>query len=315
MFYNLENFFDTIDDPLTNDEEYLPNADKRWNTDKYNRKTKNICEVITKINDGKLPNLLGVCEIEHKSILTDISNNLTNSNYGISHFESPDKRGIDVGLLYDNNIFKLISEKAINVELQVSRHSQELGNSSKSKEVTHTVKTRDILQTKLSYLTDTLCVFVCHFPSRRGGKEASDYKRSQVAQTLRTAIDFEQAKNPRLKFIIMGDFNDEPLDHAIKSVLKADKASTTNTGLINLFYDLDVNKEGSYKYHNEMNMLDQIIISSNLWNPSVTSNIYNPSWLIQTGKYAGFPLRTFGGKNYLGGYSDHFPVFATLYNH
>ncbi len=315
MFYNLENFFDTIDDPKTMDEEYLPKADKRWNTDKYNTKLKNISKVISEIDGGSFPDLIGLCEFEHRSILEDLKKNLNLTEFKISHFESPDHRGIDVGLMYNDSIFELINEEPIYVQLNSPERVFKKMDKSKALETIRkngSGNTRNILKTMLKLGTDTICVFTCHFPSRRGGKNETSYKRELVANILKHEIKQETKKNPRMRVIVMGDFNDEPTDISINQILGAKKVEDKSSDLYNLFYTLDQEREGSYKYRLEMNMLDQIIISSNLWNKETTSRIFNPSWLIQIGKYAGFPLRTFGGKNYLAGYSDHFPVFAHI---
>ena len=315
MFYNVENLFDTINDPRTKDEEYLPNSDKRWNSEKYQTKLNHIAEVILKIDNNNLPDLIGVCEIEHKSVLLDLAKTLNTTQYKISHFESPDHRGIDVGLFYNDSIFELISEKPIYVQLKVPK---KMLNRVSNKEAVELLKrngsgaTRNILQTNLKLNDDTLSVFTCHFPSRRGGKYETSYKRELVAQTLKEAINKEISKHPNSKIIVMGDFNDEPMDISMRKVLGAKKPEDSEAQLYNLFYEMDEDNEGSYKYRSDMNMLDQIIISPNLWNKEVEPKIFNPSWLIQTGKYAGFPLRTFGGKNYLAGYSDHFPIFASI---
>jgi len=303
MFYNMENFFDTIDDPETRDEAYLPDAPNRWNTNKYNTKLVNISKVITTIDNGNFPDLIGVCEIENRSVLQDLSQTLGNVNYKISHFESPDHRGIDVGLLYKDSLFSIILEKPIYVNLKVPESTS--GKKGKG-------STRNILKTVLAGKNDTFCIYVCHFPSRREGKSASEYKRLIAANRLRDDIDQQKKQYPRNKIIVMGDFNDEPVDLSINKVLEAKSTDDQSAFLLNLFYQLDLEQEGSYRYRSKMNMLDQIIISDNLWNPETSSRIFNPSWLIQKGKYAGYPLRTFGGKNYLAGYSDHFPVFAQI---
>lgn len=315
MFYNLENFFDTIDDPKTMDEEYLPNADKRWNTDKYNTKLKNISKVISEIDGGNIPDLIGLCEFEHRSILKDIRQNLGIAHYKISHFESPDHRGIDVGLMYNDSIFELIKEEPIYVQLKVPSHILDKLNRADALEMLRkngSGNTRNILKTMLKLGNDTICAFTCHFPSRRGGKNETSYKRELVADILKAEVKKETSQNPNLRIVIMGDFNDEPKDVSINQILGAKPVNDKSGNFYNLFYALDEENEGSYRYRSDMNMLDQIIISPNLWNDKTTSRIFNPSWLIQTGKYAGFPLRTFGGKNYLAGYSDHFPVFAHI---
>lgn len=315
LFYNLENLFDTIDDPETADEEYLPYAEKKWDTEKYQTKIKNLAKVITSVNDGDLPDLMGFCELEHRSNIEDLQKEIKASNYAISHFESPDARGIDVALLYNRAKFTLISEKAIYVSLYVPDDLLENKNNNEALDLLKkngTGRTRNILFTKLAYTKDTFCVFVCHFPSRREGKESSSYKREMVATKLKQSIDQETAKNANAKIIVLGDFNDEPSDFSMEQVLQAGQENQEGKTLYNLFYKHHLAKDGSYKFRDQMNMLDQIIISKNLWNQGISAKIYHPDWLKQTGKYEGYPLRSFGGNKYLAGYSDHFPVFVTL---
>lgn len=313
MFYNVENLFDTKDDPKTNDKEYLPNGFRKWDIEKYNTKITNLAKVINSIDDGDLPDIIGLCEVENREVVEDLANS-TGGNYSISHFNSPDSRGIDVALLFNDSFYHLVDEKPIFVVLKVSKEMLENASPEKAEQLLRnngSGNTRNILKTTLSNHKDTFVFFTCHFPSRRGGEQETSYKREYVAGILKKEVELTRLKNPNFRIIIMGDFNDEPKNKSIEQVLGAKKPDE-NSKLNNLFYELDEQNEGSYKYRSQMNMLDQIIISDNFWSSKVYAKIFNPSWLIQTGKYAGFPLRTFGGKNYLAGYSDHFPVFAKI---
>lgn len=313
MFYNVENLFDTLDDPKTDDQEYLPNSFRKWDQIKYESKISNLAKVIHSIDEGDLPDWIGLCEVENKMVVRDLAK-ATGGQYAISHFNSPDHRGIDVALLYNDSLYALIEEKPLFVVLQVPQNILDKASPAEAEELLRkngNGNTRNILRTTLHNSQDTFVIYTCHFPSRRGGMNETSYKREQAASILKKDFDAIKLKHPSYKVLIMGDFNDEPSNVSIQNVLRAEKPSE-QSALNNLFYTHDEDQDGSYRYRDQMNMLDQIIISANLWSEKVKAKIYNPSWLIQTGKYAGYPLRTFGGKNYLNGYSDHFPVFAQI---
>ncbi len=315
MFYNVENLFDTVDNPLTMDEEYLPTGSRHWNGKRYRSKLNRLSEVLQKIDRGSLPDLLGLCEVENRQVVEDLTSSLNSHSYKIEHFESPDHRGIDVALLYNSNKFRLLKASPIYVQLVVPK--EELNRLSNTRALELLRKhgdgsTRNLLKVELQKGRDTFCVFVCHFPSRRGGKSQTEYKRIQVASVLRDEVKKVQSGQPGTSIIIMGDFNDEPLDRSIKQVLQACDTGKTDCSLYNLYLSKDKENLGSYRYRDHWNMLDQIIISKKLWNSGVSADIFAPEWLIQTGKYEGYPLRTFGGRKYLDGYSDHFPILAKI---
>lgn len=308
-FYNQENLFDTINDPLKNDEEYLPEAKKQWNTIKYTNKINNMAKVIVSMNDGKGPDVLGMCEVENAAVLNDIVKNkqLKKANYQFVHFEGPDLRSIDNALLYKKSAFKLIDSKSFPI---VSGQYPDL-------------KTRDILFVRLQAKNKSEVVFlVNHFPSRVGGQEASEGKRFLAASVLRGIVDSLYKNNASENIIIMGDFNDEPNNLSMDSVLraKASEYDLNNGNVFNAMYELKLNKDGSHYYRGEFSMLDQIILSSSITNctgkvcyQKSSATIYKQPWIIETeGKYKGAPLRTFGGDKYLNGYSDHLPVYVII---
>jgi predicted extracellular nuclease len=310
--WNLENLFDTVDDPKTIDEEFLPNGSKEWTSERLDKKLYNLSRVISSMNDDRGPDILGVCEVEHQAVLDTMCNKyLNNKNYKIAYLESPDERGIDNGLIYNGNRLFLLSVKGLTIDL---------GNND---------QTRLILFATLQLdKKDTLYCFVNHWPSRRGGEVESEWTRVKAAQTLKKVVDELLTNNANSKIIIVGDFNDEPNNVSITENLKAapficDSVSSNNliedkqTELYNLAYKSWSNGNGSYFYREDFNMLDQIIVSKNM----IVGNelnyicnsfeVYKPSMMVtRTGKFKGAPFPTYGGSRYLGGYSDHFPVIA-----
>lgn len=299
-FYNVENLFDTTDDPAISDEEFLPDSRRQWNTNKYETKIEHLAKVLSNIGSNG-PDVLGLAEIENIDVVEALSDKMKTSGYRIIHKNSPDERGIDVALLYKPANFKTSVHEFLTVEIPNDR------------------PTRDILHVQFTTQDDqTLHVYVNHWPSRWGGKDTSEPKRVIAATVLRKSIDRALSADPDAQILIMGDFNDEPGDKSISQVLGAN-GNPTNTPLYNPFYALWDLEAGSYCYHGHWNMLDQIMISQGLrdgksWDYVPNSQyIFDRPWLRQTdNNYAGWPLRTFGGPNYLAGYSDHLPVFIQL---
>jgi len=306
-FYNVENLFDTQDDPHTFDEDFTPKGKMQWNNERYQTKLSNLATVISQMASGSAPVFLGVCEVENKSVLEDLVNEekLKKENYGIVHIESPDERGIDVGFLYQKDKFTVTH----------SDHFQP--NLSEFQD-----KTRDILYIKGKTSNDeTLHFLINHWPSRGGGRKESEPKRIIAAQTLKAQVAKILAADSQAKIIVMGDFNDEPSNKSISQTLgvSCEANSTAANQLFNAFCGIEKQDKGSYRYRDYWDMLDQIMVSKTMLNDTAgarvvpqSANIFAEEWMIQTGKYSGFPLRTFGGRNYLGGYSDHFPVYLQI---
>lgn len=306
-FWNLENLFDTIDDPQNpGDDEYLPTAKSEWNEERFDRKLSNLSKIIRSMNNGNGPDILGVCEVENRFVLEELSRRfLKDLNYDIVHYDSKDPRGIDVGLLYKKNKFKYLSSEPLRVFVQ--------GN------------TRDILFTTLLYKKDTINIFVNHWPSRRGGEKESEPRRIRAANTVRYKVDSLLKHNPASNIIIMGDFNDMPDNKSILMTLMAVPFECDNltpeytSNLYNTSYKKYSQGVGSYFHQGNFNMLDQIIISKGLLDKKrldyecdsfeVLSNELNTT---RSGRYKGAPYPTFGSGRYLGGYSDHFPVGVRL---
>jgi len=309
-FYNQENLFNAVDDPENDDAEFLPSAKKEWTQERYEKKMFNMARVIRSMNYNYGPDIIGFCEVENQNVLEAmVAKHFSDLHYQVVYAESPDKRGIDVGLIFKKDKFTFLSMNADTVFLS-DRYP-----------------TRLILNANLlSKSKDTLHIFVNHWPSRRGGAEASAKNRIAAANTLKMSIDKYFSNSTKANIIAMGDFNDEPVDVSIKETLNALPISCAEIiklpkfsykNLYNLAYSKKINGEGSYKYQSEWDMIDQIIISGNLLtNKSFhllcnSFEIYKPAFIVtHSGKYKGAPFPTYGGVRYLGGYSDHFPVLA-----
>lgn len=306
-FYNVENLFDTINDPQTKDEEFTPEGDNQWGTERYKNKLQNIAKVISSMNGGKGPDVLGVCEIENSNVLKDLVNTpaLKAMHYGVVTQASPDNRGIDVALLYKESRLEWVSFSNVPVPLPDS-----------------VPPTRDIMLVQTELDGHPINFIICHFPSRSEGKEKSEYKRVSAAGVVRRIIDSLTQADTKDNILIMGDFNDEPADTSIKYVIGATDPEVKEIPktMYNLTYPLKNKGLGSYKYREDWNMLDQIMVNGNLYvgNNGLqyvkeSATIFSEEWMKQTEpKYFGSPLRTFGGRKYLAGYSDHFPVYVIL---
>lgn len=308
VFYNVENLFDTIDDPHKNDNEYLPQSSKQWNSHKYTAKLNNLSKVLSSISTKKLPDLIGLAEVENQNVVNDLSKTgkLSEASYQIVHYESPDSRGIDVALMVNPKTFTIIKSEPIQVSLENDNR----------------FKTRDILYVTLYHKKshDTIHVFVNHWPSRLGGEEKSRQKRAAAALTLKSKTDslFNHVLNP--KIIIIGDMNDEPFDFSLKNILNALPAdsSTGTNKLYNLCYPVIKKGIGSYYYSGDKkwNIIDNMVVSGSIiyqkngiYSLTNEINIFSPDWIMYTNNNGvKSPNRTYG-KTYFGGYSDHLPIY------
>jgi len=298
-FYNLENLFDTIDDPETNDAEFLPNGANGWTEERYAIKLANMSKVIAQFT----PDILGVGEIENRKVLEDLVThpNIANRRYQIIHFDMTDERGVDVAMLYRTSVFKPFSIKKLTIKNPEDP----------------SFKTRDILWVKGLCLGDTLHVAVNHWPSRRGGKEDM---RLIAAQTLRKAVDSVLAINPKANIVMLGDFNDDPNNRSIKKILLANDDDQKKNTLVNTSEPTFKKGYGTLAFNGAWNLFDQVLISSSLndrtgvdYSPG-SFTVFAQRWMIvESGKYKGMPARTFSsGVFNPEGYSDHFPVFIVL---
>jgi len=302
--WNMENLYDIVADSTKNDKEFLPDSPRQWNDDKYEQKLSNLAKVINYMNNGCGPDILTVEEVENINVLKRLIYKLTDRDYIVVHRDSPDERGIDVGLLYDRSIFDIDSLAALHVELP--DHNP----------------TRDILHVVLIHKKnkEKIHVYVNHWPSRRGGEVKSNSNRVAAAEVLKRSLDTLASTSPKSNVIIIGDFNDEPNNESIEQYLGAKDfncGSETNLTFVNLAYKKFLNNEGSYLYNGKFNMLDQIIISTTFLDGNSLEyecnsfDIIKPFFMIsQEGNRKGSAIPTFIGSKYLGGYSDHFPVGA-----
>lgn len=311
-FYNLENLFDTINNPATNDEEFLPDGSYRWGSLKYKNKLENMAYAIGKLATDKYcpqgPAIIGVSEIENRQVLEDLikTGELANRNYDIVHFDSPDRRGIDVGMIYDRNQFEV--DTAISVRLIFENEPD--------------YRTRDQLLVSGRLAGERVHVIVNHWPSRLGGEKKSRPNREAAARLSKHLADSVLLADPNSKVIIMGDFNDDPNNSSCKEVLGAVKTPeelSDDKRYYNTMWQLFDKGYGTLGYQGKWNLFDQIVVSANLiGNDRSTlkyfkSEIFNKDFLRQeSGRYKGYPLRTHAQGRYLDGYSDHFPVIIYL---
>lgn len=311
MFYNVENLFDTLDQPGKSDEEFMPEAEKEWNSKKLFDKLYKISKVVKDTGDQDWPALVGFCEVENRDVLELLlaSTDMKEAGYEIIHKESPDFRGIDVALLYKTDVFELLSYKLFPVWFPFNID----------------YSTREVLYVKGNLAgLGKIHIFVNHWPSRSGGEIESRPKRIFVAELLRTKVDSIFKIEPDARIILTGDFNDEPNDLSITSGLTGlhDFDSPEASNLYALSMHLyKYSSIGSYKYKGNWNLLDQFVVSSSLLD--TTQNLYcrptdleiiERSYLFEEDKtYMGKkPYRTFLGNYFNGGYSDHLPVALKL---
>ncbi|HAE32089.1 MAG TPA: endonuclease [Flavobacteriales bacterium] len=311
-FYNLENLFDTIVDPnpdLILQDDFTPNGNKNWNTAKYYEKLDNLATVISQIGTEATPDglaVLGVCEIENRSVLEDLVKveSISSRNYQIVHYDSPDHRGIDVGFLYNPNYFKVTSSKNYKVTIPGDPNWT----------------TRDELLVSGELDGERMHFIICHWPSRRGGEKKSRPKRVIAAKMAKHITDSIQLAEPNAKVIIMGDLNDDPLSPSIKEGLMAKRKweEVENGELFNPMENLHRKGIGTHFWRDNPNVFDMIIVSSGMVpkNGDFTSykfykaKVFSKNFLKQqTGNWKGYPFRTYAGGSYLGGYSDHYPVY------
>jgi endonuclease/exonuclease/phosphatase family metal-dependent hydrolase len=311
-FYNCENFYDTQDDPEISDEEYLPSSAKHYTPELYQDKVTHLAKVIGDMGKDISPDgiaLLGVAEVENKHVLEDLVQHptLARQHYSIVHYNSPDKRGVDVGLLYNPKYFKVLSSRPIELKLINDDGSRRY--------------TRDVLYVAGVFDGDTIHVLVNHWPSRVGGEKASQPGRAAAAMISKTIVDSLMAINPFTKVVIMGDLNDDPVSPSVTEVLQAKgkKDKVKAGGLYNTMYDFYKAGIGTLAHDDAWSLFDQIIISYGWLHPHgkqyqfYKARVFNENYLIQTsGSFKGYPLRTFVGDTYMGGYSDHFPTYVSF---
>lgn len=310
-FYNVENLFDTIDSPNTNDAEFLPGSKLGWNTTKVNQKIKNISKVLLSINAQNPPALIGLCEVENRKILSDLiqHSDLKKYNYEIIHKDSPDFRGIDVALLYRKGSYKPIKNEWIKIQFPFDS----------------IYTTRDILYSKGKLNNgEVIHVFINHWTSRWGGQAITEAKRIYIAKLINAKTAQLLQQDSKANIIIIGDLNDNPTDKSLMEALATKKPKTTiqAKSLYNLSLPKFNNGDGTL-FWKSWDLFDQVVVSGNLLIPenavSVKENthsILKEEWMLFTDKNGNKrPSRTASGGKYYGGYSDHLPVWLELELH
>lgn len=305
MEYNVENLFDCEHDSLKNDNEFLPDNPKGWNHRRYQDKLDKIGNVILAAGREQVPDLVGLCEVENARCVTDLVKRspISVASYEFAMTDSPDERGIDVVLLYQPATFKHLETECIGVPYKKLERRP----------------TRDILHVSGQVLSgDTLDVFVVHLPSRSGGEAKSEPYRLAVAEIIRHAADSVMACRKSPNVIIMGDFNDYPTNRSISEVLGAVKPGK-KVGRTTLYNLMNGKEGGTYRYQGEWGTLDHIIVNGHLLktNKRLRTSydqariLRFPFLLEEDDKYGGdTPYRTYWGKKYHGGFSDHLPVMV-----
>jgi len=306
-FYNVENLFDTIDNPNVADEKYTPSSDLNWDTKKYEHKINQLAKVISAIDTiNEFPAIIGLCELENRNVLKDLASHtaIADANYKIIHKDSPDERGIDVGMMYNPDYYLPLENNFIYVKLPDS------GNS-----------TRDILYSKgILAGVDTLHIFFNHWVSRWGGQEKTEPLRIYIAQMLKHITDSIMSQNGDAMIVLAGDLNDNPTDISVSKILQANnpKDKIEDSKLYNLSYE-DYEKGNGSLYYKKWDMFDQFIVSSALFNDKNNlhlmqnqQNVVKYDWMLFFPKKGeARPSRT-ASKKYYGGFSDHLPVMIYL---
>lgn len=309
-FYNVENLFDTINDPNKFDEASPIMELKSGREEVYVKKVQNMAYAISKIGadiSKNTPAVIGLSEVENRSVIEDLANDpaLVSKNYGIIHYESPDERGIDVALMFQKSLFKPLNSKSFELKLRDSDGDRDY--------------TRDQLLVSGYLDGDLMHIIVNHWPSRSGGEARSRSKREEAAALNRRIIDSLQSDDPYAKIFTMGDLNDNPNNSSLKKVLKAkgDKNRIGFKGLYNPMEGFFKKGLGSNAYRDSWSLFDQIIISQPLLEDDYSSyrffkaGIFNAQFLItKKGQFKGYPFRSFSWGGFTNGYSDHFPVYV-----
>ena len=325
-FYNLENLFDTYHDEGKNDYQYLPDGQNQWTEAKYAKKLHNMASVIKAMRDdnGCWHAILGVSEVENRHVLDDLVNEpeIAAANYQIVHYDSPDRRGVDVALFYKPELFKMLASEAIPFTFDGS----EIDFSAWTEEEKANFRTRDVLMVRGLLDGEMFAIFVAHLPSRLGGKGA-DLRPRGAEIIYKRAIELQE-EFPGIKIVVMGDMNDNPSDPSMVKYMHG-KEKIEEVGPVDFFSPfLSMLKAGysSLYYRGETNIYDIILVNSSLVNapagtytirPIVKKKFYGrvfskPFMTQQKGQYKGTPFRTFSNGAFVGGYSDHYPTYIVV---
>lgn len=317
LFYNVENLFDTIQDPTIYDTEFIPSGNKEWNSTKYYKKLDNLEKVFYSIAEQNraYPTIIGVSEVENRNVLEDIASmpKLQRANYQICHYDGPDARGVDVAFFYRPDQFEYEGSESIKANIPGAREN---------------FRTRDLLTMWGKIDGEPFFFVVSHWPSRRGGQSSSAYLREGLASQIKSICDSVRNENPSTKVVVMGDFNDDPGDKSVSECLgaKLKKNKLGKNDMWNPYWQMHRDGYGTLVYNDLWNLFDNIVVSENvanapkgtleIWKPKQSSyygNVFKAEFLFQKeGQYKGYPLRTYVGNNFQGGFSDHLPVYIYL---
>ena len=309
VFWNVENLYDTYDDTTKLDNEFTPLGAMRWNYTRFHNKLNHIAKALLAAGEWEAPGIIGLCEIENRYVMNRMiyDTPLKPFGYRMIHHESPDLRGIDVALLYRQAVFSVISSKPYKIRFPFDTSAQ----------------TREILFIQGKVLGhDTLDLLINHWPSRRGGYAESQPRRDFVASVLKHIVDSLLEAHSEARILVMGDFNDEPASASITGILHAVPPDSlqVKSGLVNLMYPLS-GKAGTHRYRGIWSLLDQFMASPGLISPAHglhlvpgSVSIFSDKFLLEEDlKYFGKkPRRTYNGFRYVGGFSDHLPVYLDL---
>jgi hypothetical protein len=309
-FYNVENLFDTIDTPGKDDAEYLPGAPIQWNTQKYNAKLNKLSEVISQLGTEAVPTgpaVVGLCEVETQGVVEDLAKNekLKKNNYQVVFHDGPDRRGVDVALMYNSELFTVTNSKSYTLRLASDT----------------SFRTRDQLVVSGKLQGEEMHFIVCHWPSRRGGEKKSRPLRIEAAKLARHIIDSLLKIDANARIILMGDLNDDPINASVKKTIgtTADPQQASTQKFYNAMEDLYKKGIGTLAYRDNWNLFDQMILSPGIakggkdtWG-FYKAKVFNRDFVKQSdGNFKGYPWRTYVGGTYYGGYSDHFAVYVFL---
>jgi len=284
-FYNVENLFDTLDHPTKDDNEFLPDGSYEWTSERYQKKLKNLNQVIDSL---EVPMILGLCEIENKEVVQDLVNAGSMKNtHAIVHYESLDQRGIDNAIIYDKTTLTLHDSGILRFDMPEP-----------------STPSRDIVWAKFTYEKDTILAMVNHWPSRRGGQVESEPKRMVAAMAASQFIDSVLNANKKVKIVFMGDLNDYPDNQTVQMVSETLKP---------MIVESSGKFGGSHNYRAEWHILDHMMVSKSFLKCGTkvkkkTAQIYTPDFLLTEYKENIVPKRNYGGRTYLDGYSDHLPI-------
>lgn len=294
-FCNVENLMDTRNDASTQDDDMLPNAQKGWNDERYQAKLSAVAGVVADMsNVCGYPSLLGLAEVENKAVLSDLVKQqaISGANYRFVHYDSRDERGIDVALLYRPDRFHLERSCSVRADVELS--------------------TRDFLMVWGELCGEAVLVVVVHLPSRIGGEKFTSPFRESCARQLRELVESVRSEEPQRKVIIMGDMNDTPRDGSIKRVLGA-KSNARHLQADDIYNPFAHCRKGSMVYQYRWYLYDQILLSSDFVThrgcSAAKGYVFRPKNLLDKKRA---PKPTYRGAEYMGGVSDHLPVYVLL---